>query len=111
MFSIILYVLMGWMAAYPPLLRDFGLALRTIPNGMGLVLLGGAAYTAGIPVFVRNVHLDHVVWHLFVMAGSTIFFFALMRICDPSTWLATSGVAAAAAAAVSGSGGGAPMPL
>ena len=30
LFSIVLYVLMGWMAAWPPLMRDFALALKQV---------------------------------------------------------------------------------
>jgi len=39
-----------------------------------LVLAGGAVYTAGVPLFVRNRNLDHAVWHLFVLAGSALHF-------------------------------------
>ena len=42
-----------------------------------MILLGGAAYTAGVPFYVRNNNLDHALWHLFVMAGSIIHWLAV----------------------------------
>ena len=73
--SLALYVAMGWMAAFPPLLADMRAALT--PAAFRLLVAGGLAYTLGVPAFVRNRHLDHVVWHLFVMAGSACHFGAL----------------------------------
>jgi hemolysin III len=42
-----------------------------------LILLGGVAYTAGVPFFVRNNNLDHAIWHLFVMTGSFLHWIAI----------------------------------
>ena len=51
--SIVLYVSMGTMCVYiPPLMRDFGLAMSNIPNGLNYLLYGGAAYILGIPLFL-----------------------------------------------------------
>lgn len=68
-------VLMGWSAALPPLIRDMR---RTMdPSAFRMLLGGGLAYTLGVPVFVRNRNLDHVVWHAFVLAGSAMHFGAV----------------------------------
>ena len=75
--SLVLYVAMGWSAAWPPLLRDMRAAMD--PDAFKLLLGGGLAYTLGVPVFVRNRGLDHALWHLFVLAGSGLHFAALWR--------------------------------
>ena len=102
--SLSLYVLMGWMVGTPPLWRDFGTALESVPNGMNLVLYGGLSYTFGIPFFVRNKQWTHTVWHLFTMSGSACYWLALLRIVQPGTWLP-------AVAAAGGGVAGAAVPL
>lgn len=72
--SLILYALMGWFAifALKPL-------LESLPNE-ALILLGsgGLTYTMGIYFFVNHrIRFNHLIWHLFVLAGSTIHFFAI----------------------------------
>ena len=47
------------------------------PAAFRLLVGGGLAYTLGVPVFVRNRNLDHVVWHGFVLAGSALHYAAL----------------------------------
>jgi hemolysin III len=42
-----------------------------------LIILGGIAYTAGVPWFVRNNNLDHAIWHLFVLSGSMLHWIAI----------------------------------
>lgn len=66
LFSLAMYLGMGWscIVCLPEL---FGVLPR---GGMNLLALGGVAYTAGVPFFVRNHHLDHSIFHLFVLAGS-----------------------------------------
>ena len=42
------------------------------------LILGGGAYTVGVYFFARDhKHLHHAVWHLFVLAGSTLHFMAV----------------------------------
>lgn len=73
--SVLLYSAMGWaiIVALKPL------AGSVAPTGVLLLLLGGLAYTAGI-VFYRwhRLPYHHAVWHLFVVAGSTLHFFAVL---------------------------------
>lgn len=71
-----LYVAMGWLvliAAYPML-------QRVPPSGLAWLLGGGAAYTVGVVFFMLDSKLRfaHLVWHLFVMAGTTCHFFAVL---------------------------------
>jgi len=65
-FSLSMYLGMGWVAAFAP--RD---VVAVVPKGaVYLILLGGIGYTAGVPFFLRDNFLDHSIWHLFVLSGS-----------------------------------------
>lgn len=73
--SIVLYVIMGWLAivAVKPIL-----ALVPVP-GILLILAGGIAYTAGLGFFAaQRIRYNHLIWHLFVIAGTTCHFFAVL---------------------------------
>ncbi len=71
-----LYVAMGWMAVMVavPLYERMSFA------GLGWLVAGGLFYTAGAVVFLfdNKVRYAHSVWHLFVLAGSTCHFFAVL---------------------------------
>jgi hemolysin III len=73
--SAAMYVAMGWMiviAARPLLLRVSGL-------GIALLVAGGLAYTIGVIFYAApRLRYSHFVWHLFVLAGSTCHFFAVL---------------------------------
>jgi hemolysin III len=71
---IVLYVAMGWMVvvAIKPLLASVP------PVGLGLLVAGGVAYTAGIGFYVwHRLPYHHAIWHLFVLAGSGLHFGAV----------------------------------
>ena len=73
--SIVLYVIMGWLAivAVKPIL-----ALVPLP-GIILILAGGIAYTGGLAFFAAHrLRYSHFIWHLFVIAGTTCHFFAVL---------------------------------
>ena len=75
-----LYVVMGWsvVVAVDPLLD----AVET--TGLILLLLGGVAYTGGIGFYAwRSLRYHHAVWHLFVLAGSALHFFAVLHYVVP----------------------------
>lgn len=75
-FSTLLYLAMGWLIVF-----DFS-ALSKIMAAKGLYLLfaGGAAYTIGIVFFTNNkIPYNHVIWHLFVLAGAIFHFFMIWR--------------------------------
>ena len=72
--SVVVYIAMGWMvviAVHP-------LRLTLEPVSLGLLVAGGLAYTGGI-VFYANrwMPFSHGVWHLFVLAGSILHWFAV----------------------------------
>jgi len=74
--SVVIYVLMGWAAivALAPLLDALG---RT---GFAWLAAGGLFYTVGIVFYALDARLKHGhgIWHLFVLAGSTAHFVAVL---------------------------------
>jgi hemolysin III len=73
--SIVLYVLMGWLAvvATKPILE-----LIPVP-GILLILAGGLAYTGGLAFFAaQRIKYNHLIWHLFVIAGTMCHYFAVL---------------------------------
>ena len=75
--SLLLYVLMGWMAvlAAVPLIEALG------EDGFRWLAAGGLIYTAGIVFYVTDEkwRYGHGVWHLFVLGGSTCHYVAVLR--------------------------------
>jgi len=73
--SLALYLIMGWMAiiAIKPLLSTLSL------HGFFWLLGGGLCYSFGVLFYVldHRFHLAHFIWHLFVLAGSFLQFFAI----------------------------------
>jgi len=74
--SVVIYVAMGWLivVAIRPLLAN-------VPGpGIALLFGGGAAYTLGVAFYVApRLRWAHLVWHLFVLTGTTLHFFAVLR--------------------------------
>jgi hemolysin III len=73
--SVLFYLAMGWLViiAARPLGRSMAL------GGLVLLAAGGLAYTAGVAFYVaRRIPYHHAVWHFFVLAGSTLHFFAVL---------------------------------
>lgn len=77
--SVALYLAMGWcvVVATRPLIENVA------PGGLGLLLAGGVAYTAGLAFYVQRRRYSHAVWHLFVLAGSTLHFLAVLYFVIP----------------------------
>ncbi|AWB44262.1 hemolysin D [Paenibacillus sp. CAA11] len=73
--STIFYIGMGWliMMIWPQL-------LATVPaGGINLLVAGGVLYTLGTVFYVwRGFPYHHAIWHLFVLAGSVLHFFAIL---------------------------------
>lgn len=65
--SVILYLAMGWL-----IVLDINTLYEMFDfTGLLLLFLGGLSYTIGILFYVKhNVPYYHLVWHLFVLAGS-----------------------------------------
>jgi hemolysin III len=75
-FTAVPYVAMGWLCAIAakPLIAQVG------PAGFWWLLAGGLCYTGGVVFYATDhrVRYGHAVWHLFVLAGSTCHFFAVL---------------------------------
>lgn len=77
---IALYISMGWVmvVAIKPMLR------AVAPDGLILLLAGGLCYTIGVPLYIKkSIPFNHAIWHLFVMAGTTLHFFAILHYVIP----------------------------
>jgi hemolysin III len=75
--SVALYVGMGWivMVAIKPLVE----ALTT--TELAWIMAGGVLYTAGVPFYVwKTRRYTHAVWHLFVLAGVSCHFVAVLSV-------------------------------
>ncbi|MBO7721582.1 MAG: hemolysin III family protein [Kiritimatiellae bacterium] len=69
------YMLMGWaaVAAIVPLVRTL--------SGLGVMWLavGGASYTVGCVFYLwKSLPYSHMIWHLFVLAGTVCHFFCVL---------------------------------
>lgn len=75
-FSMLLYVLMGWLmlVAVKPIFST----LSTL--GLLWLILGGILYTLGIVFFVLDEKVKHAhgIWHLFVIAGATCHYISIL---------------------------------
>ena len=70
-----LYLGMGWAAAavIPALIGAIS------PVGLKLLIAGGLSYTVGVVFYVwKKLPYGHMVWHLFVLAGSILHFLAIV---------------------------------
>jgi len=73
--TVALYVGLGWIGliAIGPLVRNLP------PGGLWLLFGGGVCYTLGVPVYLsRRMPFNHALWHVFVLAGSILQFFAVL---------------------------------
>jgi hemolysin III len=71
----VLYVLMGWLIliAAVPLSRSLQV------GGLVLLVAGGVVYTSGLAFYAwKRLPYNHLVWHLFVLTGSVLHFFAVL---------------------------------
>lgn len=74
-FSLLLYLIMGWMIVF-----DLDALWAGLDSaGKSYLLIGGICYTVGIIFYVvRKIPYNHIIWHLFVLAGA-IFHWLLIR--------------------------------
>ena len=73
--SLIIYLGMGWcmMVAVKPLLHALPI------GGLILILAGGLSYTGGVAFYVfERMRYHHAIWHVFVLAGSVLHYFAVL---------------------------------
>lgn len=73
-FSTLLYLVMGWLIIF-----DFtNLSNLIHSNGVLLLFAGGLSYTLGIIFYaIKKIPYNHVIWHLFVLAGAIFHFFMI----------------------------------
>ncbi len=75
--SLVIYILMGWviMIAVVPLVEAITWA------GFIWLAAGGVAYTIGTMFYLYDEKFKHWhgIWHLFVLAGSTLHYFAILK--------------------------------
>jgi len=73
--STLFYILMGWLivVAWGPLSEAMH------QNGLVLLISGGIFYTVGAIFYVwKKIPYHHVIWHIFVIIGSTFHFFTIL---------------------------------
>ena len=73
-FSTLLYLVMGWLIVF-----DFSNLSDAIgSNGVLWLFAGGLSYTVGIIFYaIQRIPYNHVIWHLFVLAGAIGHFFMI----------------------------------
>jgi hemolysin III len=72
-FSTLLYLVMGWLIIF-----DFSNLSNIIGDGILFLFAGGLAYTVGIVFYaIHRIPYNHVIWHLFVLAGAIFHFFMI----------------------------------
>ncbi|MFY0713991.1 hemolysin III family protein [Seonamhaeicola sp. NFXS20] len=73
-FSTLLYLVMGWLIVF-----DFSNFSELVSsNAVLLLFAGGLAYTGGIIFYaIEKIKFNHVIWHLFVLAGAVCHFFMI----------------------------------
>jgi len=80
MVSLVTYLGMGWLG----LLAAFQIANNLAPTGIALLVGGGLAYSVGTIFFkVKTIPFNHAIWHLFVLAGCILHFFAVYYFVIP----------------------------
>ena len=73
--STIIYVVMGWLIVF----AWSSLTAALDPKGVILLISGGVLYTVGSIFYVwQGFKYNHLVWHIFVIAGSTLHFFCVL---------------------------------
>jgi hemolysin III len=73
--STALYLIMGWAV----LIAVRPLVLNLPPEGLLLLVSGGLLYSGGALVYLwRRLPYNHVIWHLFVLGGTTCHFFSIL---------------------------------
>src|SRR5436190_7435 len=73
--SVVFCLLLGWCVVWV-----FGPLARVVPaRGLQLLFAGGLAYTLGVVFYVwKRLPYHHAIWHVFVLAGSVLHFFAIL---------------------------------
>ncbi|WP_201587082.1 PAQR family membrane homeostasis protein TrhA [Psychrobacter jeotgali] len=75
-FSTLLYLVMGWIIVF-----DFATLKAVMPlGGMIYLVAGGLFYTIGIIFYaIEKIPYNHVIWHLFVLAGAICHYLVILN--------------------------------
>jgi hemolysin III len=79
--SAVVYLLMGWMVVFmiQPVMANLD------PSGLWLLVAGGLCYTLGTIFYaIKRVPYFHMVWHLWVLAGSACHVVAVLLFVMPN---------------------------
>lgn len=71
--QVVIYLAMGWSVVF-----IIGDVIGGLGNGFWLLLAGGISYTGGVVFYAMRFKYNHLVWHLFVLAGSVLHFIAIL---------------------------------
>lgn len=74
--EVIIYIAMGWAC----ILIIGNLISGMTPVGLWLLISGGVAYTGGVVFYVIHKEFFHALWHIFVLAGAILQYFAILTI-------------------------------
>ena len=76
LFSMIIYLVMGWLIVIAA--KPLSLALSS--EGIFWLIMGGVVYTLGVIFFLldEKVRHAHGIWHLFVIGGSVCQYFSIL---------------------------------
>ena len=70
----ILYIILGWTSLI--VIKPIWHVIQT--KGVIFLLLGGITYTLGTLIYAnKNILYSHVIWHIFVLIGSSFIFMSL----------------------------------
>ncbi|AXT55728.1 hemolysin III family protein [Aquimarina sp. MMG015] len=74
--SVMLYLLMGWL-----IVLDISTLIDIVGyEGIMCLIYGGLAYTVGIVFYAfKKLYFNHVIWHLFVLAGSIFHYIFILE--------------------------------
>lgn len=73
--STALYLFMGWLVIF----LVYRMWIMYPHSVVWLLLVGGLAYTAGSVFYLSKKRYMHSIWHLFVLAGAILHYFAIMQ--------------------------------
>lgn len=73
-FSLILYLIMGWLVVFilPQLISQTG------PTFWSLMLAGGVSYSIGAIFYAKKRPYFHMIWHLFIILASLLQYVAIV---------------------------------
>jgi len=76
-YSLFLYILMGWL-----IVLDFDAVVATISvEGLKYMIFGGLFYMIGVIFYsLDRIKYNHVIWHIFVLAGSISHYMMVLTI-------------------------------